>query len=119
MRKIYEVNIQTAQVVNPDTFEVRDKIKVISYEPVDEDYYSINLEVTAQLKLYGFSFPIEAPIYSGGSGITNNTTILMDFNFDLNSIPLQNMNDWFKDLAVKAKQIKVLIRDQNIDKVLQ
>jgi len=88
------------------TFKAKDKIKVISYEPVDEDYYSINLEVTAQLKLYGFSFPMEAH------------TILMDFNFDHNSISLSDKNDWFKDLVSKAKQIKVMIRDQNIDKVL-
>lgn len=105
MRKIYEVHIQTVQIVNPDTFEVRDKIKVISYEPVDEDYYSLNLEVTAQLKLYGFSFPIAH-------------TLLMDFNFDHNSISLHDKNDWFKDLVVKAKEIKVMIRDQNIDKII-
>jgi len=117
MRKIYEVNIQTAQVVNPDTFEVRDKIKVISYEPVDEDYYSINLEVTAQLKLYGFSFPMEA---HAGPVVPTFTapTILMDFNFDHSSISLHDKNDWFKDLVTKAKEIKVMIRDQNIDKVL-
>jgi hypothetical protein len=107
MRRIYEVHIQTVQVVKPDTFEIKDKIKVISYEPVDEDYYSLNLEVTAQLKLYGFSFPMEAH------------TLLMDFNFDHNSISLHDKNDWFKDLVVKAKEIKVMIRDQNIDKVLQ
>jgi len=104
MQNIYEVNI------NPETGQIK-------YKKVDEDYYSLNLDVTAQLKLYGFelNWLFEENRYD----LRQAETFLMDFNFDFNSMGYDNRwGDSFKRELKKVKEIKATIRDQNIDKVI-
>ena len=88
----------------------------ITYKKVDEDYYSLNLNVSGQLNLYGFEWKHKyiMSMFDDPKG----HEFLMDFNFDFNRIDLSDKNKQFIEAIGVIKQIKSIIRNQQIDKVI-
>ena len=91
--------------------------KISSVKEINEDYYSLNLDVVAKLKLYGFA--TDAPIASG----MNKLELIIDINRDLSKIDSNskfgvNYNKTFCAKLEFAKEIKSMLREKNLNWIL-